>query len=105
MRDCCHPLNLLRKQLQFKKLAFVEICSSCVSLGLAVLAAAKGCGVWSLVIMQISISVLKTLLLWIVSSWRPILVFSMKSFRELFKFGDFILLLYSKVSKRPYCKI
>ena len=85
-------LNQLRKQLQFKKLALVEISSACLSLFIAIIFALRGYGVWSLVIQQISISIIKTFLLWFVSSWRPILAFSTKSFKDLFKFGSFILL-------------
>lgn len=85
-------LNTLRKYLNFKKLAIVEVASAIVSLAIAIVAAYKGLGVWSLVIQQIALSGFRTILLWIVNTWRPILVFSLKSFRELFSFGSFILL-------------
>lgn len=92
--------NQLKKQLQFKKLSIVYISAALLSLVIAIIAAYQGWSVWSLVAQQISISVLHAILFWIVSKWRPILVFSWKSFRELFKFGGFMLLshLFSNLS-------
>ena len=84
--------NQLKKQLQFKKLSIVYITSASLSLVIAIVAAYHGWGVWSLVAQQMSISVLHAILFWIVSKWRPICVFSWNSFRELFKFGGFMLL-------------
>lgn len=92
--------NQLRKQLQFKKLSVVYITAALLSLVIAIVMAYNGWGVWSLVSQQISISALNAILFWIVSKWRPILVFSWKSFKELFKFGGFMLLshLFSTLS-------
>lgn len=92
--------NQLKKQLQFKKLSIVYITSALLSLAIAIFAAYHGWGVWSLVAQQISISVLHAVLFWAVSHWRPIRVFSWKSFKELFSFGGFMLLshLFSTLS-------
>lgn len=92
--------NQLRKQLEFKKLSVVEILAAIFSLVLAIFAAWKGLGVWSLVIQQISLSSFRTFFYWVVSSWRPLITFSYKSFKELFNFGSFILLsnLFSTLS-------
>jgi O-antigen/teichoic acid export membrane protein len=84
--------NQLKKQLQFKKLSIVYITSATVSLGVAIFLAYRGWGVWSLVIQQICISGLNSVLFWVVSHWHPRLVFSRKSFKELFHFGGYILL-------------
>ncbi len=84
--------NQLRKQLRFKQLSIVEIISAVISLAFAIIAAMNGFGVWSLVIQQIMLSVLKSIFLWVVSKWKPLLAFSTKSFKELFRFGGFILL-------------
>lgn len=92
--------NQLRKRLLFKKLSIVEIVSAVSSLALAIIAAFNGLGAWSLVIQQISLSLFKAVLLWIVGNWQPKAVFSFQSFRELFKFGGFMLLsnLFSSLS-------
>ena len=84
--------NQLRKQLKFKAIAQVALAASIFSVVVAIAMAYMGCGVWSLVAQQIVTSLVTTLLYWIYSSWRPTFVFSMKSFKELFGFGSFILL-------------
>lgn len=89
---CIIQHNQLRKQLQFKKLAIVEIVAALLSLAVAIVTACYGWGVWSLVAQQLSLGLFKAILLWFLNSWRPILVFSWKSFKELFKFGGFMLL-------------
>ena len=84
--------NQLRKKLMFKKLAIVNIISAILSLGVAAVLAYKGFGVWALVAQQITLSVINAILFWIVGHWSPDRVFSWTSFKELFKFGGFILL-------------
>ena len=84
--------NRLRKQLQFKKLAIIDIISAIVSISITILLAAKGWGIWALVVQQLLLCSISTLLLWIVGRWHPRLVFSWTSFKELFNFGFFILL-------------
>lgn len=84
--------NQLRKKLLFKKLAIVNITSALISLGVAIVMAYKGYGVWALVAQQISLSVINAIMFWIVGYWAPDRVFSWQSFKELFKFGGFMLL-------------
>lgn len=85
-------LNQLKKQLLFKKIALVDTCISGFSLVLTIIMAWKGMGVWALVAQQISLSFFTTVIYWLTSSWRPLKVFSIKSFKELFSFGSYILL-------------
>lgn len=54
---------------------------------IGVFMAFKGAGVWSLVSQQLASAFFNTVLLWYYSRWRPILVFSWKSFKELYLFG------------------
>jgi len=82
----------LRKQLNFKKLGTIEVSVAALSLLVCIYFAWKGYGVWALVIQQLFGGVLKTLLFWLSSKWRPMLRFSVQSFKELFSFGGFILL-------------
>ena len=92
--------NRLKKQLEFKKLAIVYILTATISLVIAILTALAGWGVWSLVVQQLSMSALNAVFFYVVSRWKPTLVFSVKSFKELFKFGGFMLLsnLFSSLS-------
>lgn len=83
--------NQLRKRLNFKRLAVVNLTSSIVSLFGSVILAYKGAGVWSLVFQQISFSSCNAILFWVFNKWYPQRIFSIKSFKELFGFGSYIL--------------
>ena len=82
----------LNKQLNFKKIGTIEVSVSALSLIVCIYFAWKGFGVWALVIQTLFSGTLKTLLFWLTSKWRPMLKFSVQSFKELFGFGGFILL-------------
>lgn len=83
--------NLLIKNLRFKTIAKVKISSAIVSSITAVIAAYCGLGVWSLVILSITNSVVKSILLWFNGHWFPSFIFSGESFRRLFGFGSKLL--------------
>lgn len=85
-------VNQLRKKLKFKKIAFVDLFSSFIALILTIYLAWRGLGVWALVAQQLLVSIITTLLYWLLSKWRPLFVFSKQSFKELFNFGSFMLL-------------
>ena len=84
--------NQLRKHLEFKKVAIINLSSSIVSLIFTIYRAWRGWGVWALVAQQIMVGTLCTIQYWILAKWHPIKVFSLASFKELFNFGGFILL-------------
>lgn len=84
--------NQLRKRLEFKKVAIINISSSVFALAVTIYLAWKGWGVWALVAQQLILSSLCTSLYWITSKWHPVFQFSKESFKELFSFGGFVLL-------------
>lgn len=84
--------SLLRKRMDFKRLSVCNLIGNIVGSVLGIVAALMGYGVWSLVIRTLVVGAVTTLLLWIVSHWRPIACFSKQSFKELFGFGGFMLL-------------
>ena len=77
----------LTKILDFKSLTKVSIIASVSSGVIGICMAYMGFGVWSLVGQQLSRQGFNTLLLWLVSRWRPLLLFSSASFKNLFGFG------------------
>lgn len=83
---------LLIIDLNFRKQSVISVCAVSVSGGIAVWMAYSGYGVWTLVVQTLLNGLITTLLLWITSKWRPILVFSKKSFKELFSFGSKLLM-------------
>lgn len=84
--------NQLRKRLEFKKITIINLTAHVVALGVTIYLAGEGWGVWALVVQQLLVGVLTSGLYWITSTWKPILVFSLQSFKELFSFGGFVLL-------------
>lgn len=84
--------NRLRKQFRFKKLAIISLISNSVSIIVAILMAYQGFGVWALVAQGLSSGLVRNLIFWLTNKWKPLLVFSMKSFKELFSFGFYIFL-------------
>lgn len=77
--------------LDFKTQANINIIATSVSGVVAIYLAYSGFGVWSLVVRQIVSSVISVVLLWSMSSWKPSVVFSKQSFKELFGYGSKLL--------------
>lgn len=82
----------LIKQLDFKKLSICNLTGAVVIAIVGITAALLGCGVWSLVICTLCGTLVTNILLWSMCRWKPSLLFSVKSFRQLFSFGGFMLL-------------
>ena len=69
-----------------------SVAATIVSSAVALIMAYKGFGVWALVGQQLSSAVINTLTLWLYSKWRPSLLYSWKSFHELFSFGSKLMI-------------
>lgn len=82
---------LLTVRIDFKTQAKASLSAAVISGCIGIVLAYCGFGVWSLVVQQLLNLSVNTLLLWIFSKWRPIAVFSWKSFHELFAFGSKLL--------------
>jgi len=79
---------LLTIKIDFKTQAKAALTAAIISGVLGIWMAASGYGVWSIVAQQLANLGINTLLLWILSHWRPSLIYSWKSFHELFGFGS-----------------
>ena len=84
--------NRLRKQFKFKKIAVVNIISNVISIIVGIIMAYKGFGVWALVGQSLSSGIVRNIIFWLTNQWKPLFVFSKKSFKELFGFGCFVFL-------------
>ncbi len=84
--------TILTKRIDFKLQTKVSIISSILSGILGLTMALKGFGVWSLVVKQISQQTVNSVLLWTWNRWRPLFVFNIDSFRQLFSFGYKLLI-------------
>ena len=83
---------LFTTSVNFKVQAYATIFSAVLSGIIGIIMAYQGFGVWTLVAQQIIAAFINTLALWFYSSWRPVLLYSWRSFRELFSFGSKMLL-------------
>ena len=84
--------NILHKNLQFKKLATINIIANIIASSIAIIMALRGLGVWSLVFRNLSCSLIIAIILWVTTKWRPIAALRLDSLRTLGKFGGMILL-------------
>ena len=94
--------NIIRKNLQFKKLSIITIATSIVSLIVTVIMAYSGCGVWALVTQNFIVALLPCVFYWITTDWHPTWEYSWTSFKELFGFGSYMLLthLFTTISQK-----
>lgn len=86
------PRALRMISVDFKSLAYASIIASGISGFIGLYLAYKGYGVWALVWQSILSTLIDVLLIWIYTRWKPSLVFSWHSFRNLFSFGSKLLI-------------
>lgn len=80
-------LAKLTKEMNFKTQTKLQIPSTIVGALVGIIMAYSGYGVWSLVFLNISQTIIFTLQSWIFIPWKPTLVFDKKSFNYHFNFG------------------
>lgn len=83
--------NLLVKKVDFKSQAKLNTITNLVSGITGIALAMMGVGVWSLVIQQISASVIRNFFYWFYSDWRPSFLFSIEPLQRMLKYGLSIL--------------
>ena len=86
------PITLFTIQLDFKTLTKINFAATIFSGIVAIYMAYKGFGVWALIVQTLTKSLLMAILVWFFSRWRPQLIFSKNSFKQLFKFGSNLLI-------------
>lgn len=91
------------RSLKFKHLAVVGVLSNIFSVLIAIILAIQGFGVWALIVQQLIYSVIKSIGLMFISHFKPVLHFSVTSFKEQFSFGFHLLL--SNLLKTVYDNI
>lgn len=77
--------------IDFKTRAKISVIVAVLTGGVGLWMAYDGYGVWALVVQAVVSSLFRTVLLWLYVRWIPRLIFSWKSFRELFSFGSKLL--------------
>ena len=82
---------ILTKNIDFKRQTKISLVSSVSSGVIGILLAYYGFGFWSLAIRSLCHNSFRVLLLHITSNWKPKLIYSFTSFKQLFGFGSKLL--------------
>lgn len=100
------------KEIDFGKVATINLSAVTLSGIIALVMAFAGYGVWALVAQVVLQSFVKMIMQWLWGGWRPQLLFSWQSFKELFSFSSnimianllniFFLNIYSAIIGRLY---
>lgn len=84
--------TLLNKQVCFKILTQTSLLALTLSSTCSLIMAYSGMGVWTLAWQPVILAFLRSVLLWCSNKWRPQLLFSISSIKELFGFSSKLLL-------------
>lgn len=84
-------VSRMRKLLEFKNLAVVNVTSAIVSGAAGVGLAKAGAGVYALVWMQVIMCGMQLIIISIAGGWRPSLEFSTSTFKKMFSYGGYLL--------------
>lgn len=79
--------------LMFKKFFFSTLTGKFFSSLLGLTLAYEGFGIWALVMLEVSMQVIDTIVLWINVSWRPRFVFSFDRLKKLYSYSFSIFLV------------
>ena len=98
------PMAKLSIAVDFKTRAIITTIATLFSYAAGFVMAISGCGVWTLVFLNISNTAMTTLLLIIKLRWKPALTFSKESFKQMFNYGWKLLMasIISAVSTKIY---
>lgn len=83
--------TVFTRNVDFKSLTYVNIGACVISGIVGIEAAYQGWGVWSLVFSHITKNIVEMIVLWVLSPWRPKVIWSGKSFKYLWGFGSKLL--------------
>ena len=83
---------MLAKTLNFKRLASVNLIAFFCSGFLSLFLAWKGWGVWVLIMQPLSLQFVRNICLWSFNTWRPGLIYSMQSIKNLWGYSSKLML-------------
>ena len=84
-------MTLMTIKLNFKIQTYISTISLIISGTIGIILAYMDFTYWALVVQTLMYGIISTSLYWFYSTWRPSLIFSKKSFNELFSFGSKVL--------------
>lgn len=77
--------------IDFKTKTNVSLVHAIMSGTVGLVMAYMGYGIWALIVQSVTAAIVRTIALWIAVRWKPSLVFSWQSFKEMFSFGSKLL--------------
>ena len=78
---------VLTKEMNFKSLMIRDLAAVVTSGVVGIWLALKGYGVWSLVYQLLVFTMMNGILLWVLSAWKPKLIFSFPAIKEIFHYS------------------
>ncbi|MCA0151877.1 lipopolysaccharide biosynthesis protein [Winogradskyella vincentii] len=84
----------MRKELEFKKLAIIQIISAALSVSIGFTMALDGWGYWALVAQILSMSFVSIIMIFVLNNWKPELYFDWNSYKVMRRFGNNMLISY-----------
>jgi O-antigen/teichoic acid export membrane protein len=81
------PVALLVRDLAFRSFELRQLIATILGCAVAVVLAVLGAGAWAIIGNFLTVAIVSALLTWLITYWRPRLVFSWTSFRRLTGFG------------------
>lgn len=87
-------MSLMKRKMEFTRIAVISVVSASVSVAAAIAAAALGFGYWAIVVRQVVLSVGLALGAWIGCRWRPGRPAPLRSVLPMIKFGGNIIGVY-----------
>ncbi|MDB4391181.1 lipopolysaccharide biosynthesis protein [Akkermansiaceae bacterium] len=88
-------LAILTKEMNFSRITKISIPGIIIGVFVGLYLGYNNYSVWSIVWMYLTSEIIKTILLWILSDWRPKLVFSKAKFKYHYAFGWKLMLASS----------
>lgn len=85
-------LAQLNRNMEFKKITYINVPSTIVGVIVGITLSINGFGVWSLVWMHLSNKITFSILLWLFSTWKPTLYFSREKMKYHYGFGYKLML-------------
>ena len=83
--------TLLVRELYFNSIAKLKIIAAFIACGVSIVGAIIGWGIWALIVQYISYSVLRVVLLYFFSKWRPKYSFNFNALKSLWSYGSKIM--------------